>query len=399
MKTKKMKNVDSAFLKKIFDSNSFGSSTTYENLLNYLVDCTSKKEIPKETTIASEVFGKTDFDPSQSTLVRVYLYNLRKKLEKYYENEGKNDALILHIPKGSYEVELIKRDKPEKKNKSFFKIGFFACVVIFVSVVSYTLIFSKTEKASNSVLFDGFFDNGKNAMVIIGDFLILKETDTLGKEVKVVRHQNINSRSEFEEFQEKQKNEDLTYNLLNYSFLSSNSANWVKDISGLFHEQEQDFVIRKMSEVTTKEVRDYNLFVVGLVKTFDFLKKYSDNSAIEFIKDGIVFTDSKTGKKYEYKPGGDPDLYHQDYAIIAKVPGVNQNQIYLLGGVWDTGASQSVKMLTNLKLQKEIEDYLVGKYKEVPDYFELLIEVDGLNRMELSKNKILHSNVLVYSGK
>mgnify|MGYP003636120107 CR=1 FL=1 len=96
---------------KIINSKSFGHSNTYANLLLFLVASTLEEDIPKETTIASEILGKPNFDPSQSTLVRVYIYNLRKKLAKYYSKEGKEDKIIVQIPKGSYEVRFV-----EKKN-------------------------------------------------------------------------------------------------------------------------------------------------------------------------------------------------------------------------------------------------------------------------------------------
>ena len=65
-------------VEKIIESKSFGRSDTYGNLLRYLVRCTLENDVPKETTIASEIFGKSSFDPSQCTLIRVYAYNLRK---------------------------------------------------------------------------------------------------------------------------------------------------------------------------------------------------------------------------------------------------------------------------------------------------------------------------------
>ena len=98
----------------IIASKSFGRSDTYANMLKYLVTCSLEANIPKETTIASEIFGKERFDPSQSTLIRVYIYNLRKKLKKYYENEGINDEVFLEIPKGSYEVKFTKKVKEKK---------------------------------------------------------------------------------------------------------------------------------------------------------------------------------------------------------------------------------------------------------------------------------------------
>jgi hypothetical protein len=94
-------------VERITTSKSFGRSATYANMLKYLVECTLTNNIPKETTIASDIFGKENFDPSQSTLIRVYVYNLRKKLTRYYENEGITDTVILKIPKGNYEVKFI----------------------------------------------------------------------------------------------------------------------------------------------------------------------------------------------------------------------------------------------------------------------------------------------------
>jgi hypothetical protein len=95
-----------AIVEKIIESRSFGRSDTYANLLRYLMTCSFEDRVPKEATIAAEIFGKAGFDPSQSTLVRVYLYNLRKKLKKYYAQEGANDPVVLHIPTGSYRIEI-----------------------------------------------------------------------------------------------------------------------------------------------------------------------------------------------------------------------------------------------------------------------------------------------------
>ena len=51
----------SIYIDKIIGSKSFGNSTTYANLLRYLFRCTIEKNVPKETTIAAEIFGKKRF--------------------------------------------------------------------------------------------------------------------------------------------------------------------------------------------------------------------------------------------------------------------------------------------------------------------------------------------------
>jgi hypothetical protein len=56
-----------------------------------------------EYVIALEAFGKgPDFDASQDSLVRVQAREARRRLQEYYQNEGKDSKVILGIPLGSY---------------------------------------------------------------------------------------------------------------------------------------------------------------------------------------------------------------------------------------------------------------------------------------------------------
>ena len=86
---------------KILQSNEFQGSENYHNLLKYLVDKSLSGDSPKESTIAFDVFGKDlNSDDLDTSSVRVYMHNLRQKLDSYYMNEGCNDEFRLTIPKG-----------------------------------------------------------------------------------------------------------------------------------------------------------------------------------------------------------------------------------------------------------------------------------------------------------
>lgn len=130
-------NFDEEIPQKIINSASFGKSKTYANLLLYLVDCSRSGNIPKETTIASEIFGKNTFDPGESTLIRVYLYNLRKKIRDYYEKEGVLDAIRLEIPKGSYKVQFVKKQHSKSNNqgRKYAVVSLMLLLLLVVSVI------------------------------------------------------------------------------------------------------------------------------------------------------------------------------------------------------------------------------------------------------------------------
>lgn len=56
-----------------------------------------------EQEIGHNVFGRTrDYDTSADNIVRVTASQVRKKLEQYFASEGKDEPVILEIPKGQY---------------------------------------------------------------------------------------------------------------------------------------------------------------------------------------------------------------------------------------------------------------------------------------------------------
>ena len=65
----------------------------------------------KESVIAVEVFGrKPDHDPLQDSIVRTEAGRLRGRLAEYYVGEGKDDAIVIDLPKGGYTPAFRLRD-------------------------------------------------------------------------------------------------------------------------------------------------------------------------------------------------------------------------------------------------------------------------------------------------
>ena len=71
-------------------------------------------EVPlKEHQIATVVFGRSlDFDPRLDSTVRVQMSRLRAKLAEYYNNAGRDDSIVVEIPKGSHGVTFREREAP-----------------------------------------------------------------------------------------------------------------------------------------------------------------------------------------------------------------------------------------------------------------------------------------------
>jgi TolB-like protein/Tfp pilus assembly protein PilF len=108
-----------AELERVLASAPFANSQRSQRFLTYVVEATLKNtdEHLKEFAIAVDVFGRnTSYDPSVDATVRVEAGRLRSRLREYYADAGRNDPLIIEIPKGGYRANF--NDNPVAPNES-----------------------------------------------------------------------------------------------------------------------------------------------------------------------------------------------------------------------------------------------------------------------------------------
>jgi len=94
-----------AQVSKILSSERFLKSGRLKKFLSFVVKehLEGRSDGLKETTIAGAVFGKKpDFDPAKHAIVRTAANRLRMELDNYYAHTGKNDPILVELPKGGY---------------------------------------------------------------------------------------------------------------------------------------------------------------------------------------------------------------------------------------------------------------------------------------------------------
>jgi TolB-like protein/Tfp pilus assembly protein PilF len=94
-----------AALGRVAASAAFTASPRMQDFLRYVVEETlaGRGDEIKGYSLALEVFRRGDsFDPANDSVVRVEAARLRRTLTAYYEGEGRDDPIIIGIPKGGY---------------------------------------------------------------------------------------------------------------------------------------------------------------------------------------------------------------------------------------------------------------------------------------------------------
>ena len=93
-------------LARILRANEIARSANLVRMLNYICQCyfDGKTDEIRESSIAIHALGRrpADFDSQADPIVRVTARTLRKRLEQYYQEDGKENPLRLTLPVGHY---------------------------------------------------------------------------------------------------------------------------------------------------------------------------------------------------------------------------------------------------------------------------------------------------------
>jgi len=102
-------------LEKVLASPCFVRAKRSSRLLRFVAERSLLGEADqiKEYVLGVEVLGRQDsFNPQVDAIVRVEAGRLRAKLEEYYQTEGRDDSILIELPKGCYIPIFRKRQPP-----------------------------------------------------------------------------------------------------------------------------------------------------------------------------------------------------------------------------------------------------------------------------------------------
>ena len=382
----------------------------YINLLKYIVNCSIKGYIPNEINIAEDVFGRKNFDPSEDTMVRVYIYKLRKKLDEYYKNEGKSEKVQIRIPKGHYKVEFL--SKKDKKKDTITSILQSKRLIIYVTSILILFIIiilqwfhntslkhqfqsSKSFEYKNT-LWDNFLNSELPTTIVIGNTFIFTEFCEDIKSLRIVHDENIHNQAEFENFLNQNALSPENYFLASWEVVAKSSLINILKIQPIFSSHMKTVNIKTSDQITWADVRRSNIIYLGHIETLDILEKafpaiYFEvfaefNMDIKGIERKIHIAHDNLDSVYTFI---DPELtrkkFVRDYVILSKAPGPLNNVIFFIISFHHIGRLEIIRILTAKELYKEIEKKFTVNVTDgiMPEYFEAVLEISGYDETAL----------------
>lgn len=200
-------------VEKIVASAKFKDGGRSRRFLEFIVQesLAGKSSELKENIVGVNVFARSpDYDPRLDSIVRVEAGRLRTKLSGYYEQEGRDDRLVISLPKGSYAPEFAWRDQiaavtsasnaasdsaipaPKSSSRSVWLVG--AAILLLASVALTAVVLKPspnpaqriavlpftpyTESAHDRMIADQLTQKVTAEFVKIGGFDVVPSTST-----------------------------------------------------------------------------------------------------------------------------------------------------------------------------------------------------------------------------
>jgi hypothetical protein len=397
--------IQKKLLEKILNSKEFSTSKIYKAYLSYLVEATNKGIALKETTIAIDVFGKdANFNPAEDTIVRSHAYALRKKLENYYYNEGREDGFHLQIPKGHYEARFVPAsedyaDQTKKIFRKYNKYFHFTSIVIIFLIILLTLLWIWNLSLERKLTHYQFIERTDPiwkeylkpvlpVMIVLGDHFFFTEYSDKYQSNIVIRQGKINSVEDLETYYPNKNLKPSDEPYFPYHSIWS-----LPPILNIFYSVNQKPILRRSLQLNTQILDEYNIIYLGSIKTLGILKHTLAKShfSFEILPHKIYYTPPDSGKVQTFETALHSAGLNEDLVLALKLPGPANNSIFIIASYHSLGAPEIAHYLTNPKSMAELKNKFMQKYQHVPPYFEILFRVTGIDKTAY------HNEILIFN--
>ena len=385
----------------IVASGVLGRSPVYSRLLRYLAAATMQQKTASEVDIATDVLRKGgEFDSNQDSSVRVYVHNLRQRLDRYYEENDDQDGR-LWIPKGEYRIDFTSdertqdsiKEKPSRISTVLYVVAALLVCNLLLLAAIYSTDRTQTTEISQSPIWAPILESERPLLVVVGDYFIVGEMDEYGRVARMVREFNINSPSDLTAMQDQEVANTDKYVNLNLSYLPQSMGFALTGLLSVVHARAEKHVsVIPASQLRTSDLKSNDVLYVGYLSGLGILESYVF-SASEF-EIGSTYDEllhRESGRYYLSDAGLPNKKTYQDFALLTLFPGAGaENHVMVAAGTRDAGLMFIAEALSSSESVRELSERME---KGAGQPYEALYRVVGSDRTSLDAT-LIHDAIL-----
>lgn len=413
-----------ALIERLAASSQLKRATRLQELLFYISKRSVKEGCHRvnEQEIGSKVFGRPEsYDTTYDNIVRTNISDLRKRIDRYFNSEGRDEKLIMEVPRGSYipvfrfrsedlenatgpleekeaaSVELptpLPEAAPSVSPRQWLSHGLIA-IGVFILVLSLgcTLFFWSRYRALHSALYawqdqSSLSDlwsrilraNPETDVVLSDDSIALAQT--LSKQTFSLK--DYLSRSYLNQLQSDKLSPDMqtaVNRILRWNLASPEEFVLARRIVGL-DPLSKHIRVYNARFYMADLIRLDNVILIGSPKSNPWAELFEDhtNFVVAFGNNGNVTVENRSPLRGEQKVYTQSDAVH--YCVVAFLPNPEHNGIVLL--IEGTNSEATEAAGDFLLSEDQLSNFKKALHVKTFPYFEALLKVSSVRGTPLT---------------
>lgn len=404
---------------RILQSDELRSSEVLRRLLKFLAEKSVSGEADhlKEYAVAIDGLGKPhSYDPRHNSAVRIQVGRLRQKLAEYYRLEGREDTVLIDLPKGRFKLTCEQRfsqevpppaidpqptftpppsppaPDPKRAHFSPLSILMWLGLSIAISLSAYSGLHAWRTAGKTALILPGwtsdlqalwgpFVDSERPLILAIEDPLFVELKSDPGiyyRDRSLNQWKDVVSSPSVASLRKAVKDADIqpsryytAYGEVDVSFL----------LGKLLGPRVQNFSVVKTSQISWQQLADNNVLFVGVQNLFFDEQLHGMPLEPQF----LPFTD---GIRNVHPESGEPTLFTDHYstapteegvayALVTRIPGpLRNNDVVSFTSSRSPGYVGAVQSFSDPNFAKVLVAKLKGKPGgQVPRYYQVILKV------------------------
>jgi hypothetical protein len=411
---------------RILQGGTFRNAPSSRRLLKYLVDRSLAGDADqlKEYTIGVDSFHKPgDYDPRLDSTVRIQIGRLRQKLAEYYREEGKDDQLIIDLPKGRFSLICEPRsaavaaavsaeEAPEPAlgpatmppSRSLWRLGALALaglclMMIAVAIYSYSKL-RAVQNASAALwssdlaeLWRPFLDTGRPLIIAVGSPLFLQfENKALYRDLSIEKPDDILKSPQFNAVSKalgSRESRPVHY----YAAVGDVSAMFL--LGQRLGPRHPGMSVVRSSQLQWQQLADANVLFLGPPRFFgDKLGSLPVPLEITEVADGFRVVHPRSGEPSFFKFRDPPGFFAEDgeaCVLITHTAGpVGNTDVMTFASNSTFGRVGAIDAFTDTGFTKTLVARMRDASGHIPQYFQVLLKVRYKGGVPTETSYLLH---------
>jgi hypothetical protein len=411
---------------RVANSPTFQRSPRLREFLIYAAECTINERLEgvREQQIAANVFNrKPDYNPGQDNIVRVEARSLRKRLEAYFAAEGKDEPIIISMPKGSYsicfeprapefeastpvEIAYPEEGPAPKPRRSVWLTGILLAVIAALAVVvALQWQFQRTEKpvvrsAPSLILpFSALVEPAKETYIVTSDSCLVLIQDLLRRQITLDDYITGRYMGDTIGSTTDPVRQELIRILLKRRYTNGAETALAGRIIQRNSWASQRMLLRSGHGVQLSDFKNHNVILFGSPTSNPWARLFSDKLNFQFEWDqarrGQFRNRSpRPGEQAVYSMTTNSGDSGRAYAVVAFVPNVNGGgHVLLIDGTTAEGTEAAGEFITDETRAAAALKAMGIDPAGPPRSFEILLEAKAIAG-SASQSTILNSRVI-----